>query len=430
MGFPTRPGVGRIKGGERWMNGEDDTGAPDDAASGSPPSRPGGMDGLPDWIVRQATASDAADELLDTVCRTLLAGGVPLWRVSIGTAALDPMFRGLGLNWWPDRPLETVNVAHGPESDASFARSPVNALVMAKKTAARWRLMHGEGCETYPMLEELREGGATDYLLRVVPFAEGSGLKGVWVSLATDRSWGFSDADAAVVDRLLPAFALSVFRLSTSRTMREVLKTYLGPLSSRRVLAGDTRRGLGHSIAAAILLADLRGFTGMAEREDPAHVVAWLNEHLEAAGEPVALHGGEILKFMGDGLLAVFPVEDRDSRPCLVCGRALEAAQAAIANNAAVNEARRAAGLPALDLDVALHFGDVFYGNVGSGRRLDFTIIGRAVNEASRIEALCETLGRPLLCSAAFAERCGRPMANLGAFAMRGVAGSRTIWGV
>ena len=189
---------------------------------------------------------------------------------------------------------------------------------------------------------------------------------------------------------------------------------------------GEVRRGTGRTIEAAILLADLRGFTTLAGREPAGRVVTWLDQHLEAIGEAVAAQEGEVLKFLGDGLLAVFPVEQgTDDREA--CRRALIAAEQALAATEELNAGRRAADEPGLGLDLVLHFGEVVYGNVGAARRLDFTIIGPTVNEASRIEALCQELGRSLLLSSAFAARCGQPTKSLGLFALRGCVGETEI---
>jgi adenylate cyclase len=194
------------------------------------------------------------------------------------------------------------------------------------------------------------------------------------------------------------------------------------------VLEGQIRRGEGETVAAAILLADFRAFTTLTDRDDPAKVVGWLDEHFDAIGEPVMRSGGEILKFTGDGFLAIFPVSDPEHRPCATCSGALDAAEQALALNRELNARRRWAGLPALEVDLVLHFGRVVYGNIGTSRRLDFTVIGRAVNEASRIEELCDEAGRSILLSNTFAERCGRPLHMVGTFALRGLERKQQIW--
>ena len=194
------------------------------------------------------------------------------------------------------------------------------------------------------------------------------------------------------------------------------------------MLGGQIRRGEGRTIWAAILLTDLRGFTALADRQDPTEVVGWLDEHFEAVGEPVAASGGEILKFMGDGFLAVFPVSAPEIHPCIDCESALQAAVAARAANRRLNETRRARNLPVLDVDIVLHFGEVVYGNVGTNRRLDFTVIGRAVNEASRIEKLCGDLDHSILISDSFASRCKHALDAVGSVSLRGLERAQRVW--
>jgi adenylate cyclase len=193
-----------------------------------------------------------------------------------------------------------------------------------------------------------------------------------------------------------------------------------GVAPGRRILGGQVRQGTAQQLSAAIMIADLRGFTGVADRTPAERLVAGLNEHLGAVVEAVERHSGQVLKFLGDGLLAVFSLAARPAEAA--CADALAAAQEALAANAAVNARRATTGEPPLALDIALHLGDVMYGNVGSVRRLDFTVIGPAVNEASRIEALCEPLGCHLLTSAAFARACPRSLRSQGRHALRGVA--------
>jgi adenylate cyclase len=231
-----------------------------------------------------------------------------------------------------------------------------------------------------------------------------------------------------MLDEVLPALGLAICKFSLSRTLHETLATYLGSGTSTRVLKGHIRRGEGETVAAAILLADFRAFTALTDRDDPVRVVGWLDEHFDAIGEPVTRCGGEILKFTGDGFLAIFPVADPEDRPCATCGSAFDAAEQALALNRALNDRRRSAGWPGLEVDLVLHFGELVYGNVGTSRRLDFTVIGRAVNEASRIEELCDDVGRSILVSDTFAERCGRELELVGTFTLRGLERKQQIW--
>jgi len=380
------------------------------------------------WIAEQATGRDDGIALLDGFCRALVDLGLPLWRMNVMTPALDPSVRAFSFDWRSDRGASLASAAHDDEGIHS-AQTPVHALLAEGRTFSRWRL-HDEldAVEMLPPLRELRAEGGTDYVLHIIWFAPGTALRGLAVSFATDVPSGFSAEDMAILAEVLPALGLAICKFSLSRTLHETLATYLGSETSARVLKGRIRRGEGETVAAAILLADFRAFTELTDRDDPMKVVGWLDEHFDAIGEAVMRAGGEILKFTGDGLLAIFPVSNPEKQPCVICGVALDAAEQALESNRALNERRRSEGLPELDVDLVLHFGEVVYGNVGTSRRLDFTVIGRAVNEASRIEELCDDTERRILVSETFAERCGRRLEAVGTFALRGLERKQRIW--
>ena len=379
------------------------------------------------WLAEHATSTDDENVLVEGVCRGLTEMSVPLWRVTISTPTIDPMHRGIALTWYVEQGVSRVLAAHGAEKTSSWLRSPIPALLGSGERFARWRLYTLKE-DDFPLLHELRAQDGTDYLLFLIGFAPGTALRGVAISFATRSPSGFSEAEIAAIEAILPALGLAVAKLSLSHALREVLATYLGDTTGRRVLEGQIQRGQGETVPAAILLADLRSFTALSDQADPVDVVRWLDEHFDALGDPVAAHGGEILKFLGDGFLAAFPVLDARALPCAGCGQALSAAADALRANAALNARRRAADLPALEVDIVLHYGEVVYGNVGTSRRLDFTLIGPAVNEASRIEGHCETLDRPLLISDRFARRCGQPLEEVGTISLRGLASAQRVW--
>jgi len=386
--------------------------------------------GIEARLIARATESDEAEAIIAEFCEALVTTGLPLWRLSLAVPVIDPLFRGVSLAWRRGEGMAVFPTVHGPEGEDTFFRSPVGWLQANDLAFVRWRLERSNGSPDLPLLNELRQAGATDYLLHAAAFAPGSAMAGVGISFATDRPGGFTEVEQAALAGLVPVIALVTAKLSLSHAMREMLDTYLGPATGARVLAGEMRRGQGTVVHAAILLADLRGFTAVADRDDPLKVVGWLNEHFDALGEPVQRYGGEISKFLGDGFLAVFPVADPDALACPACTGALDAAREALARNARLNASRRRDGLPPLEADIVLHYGRVVSGNVGTDRRLDFTVIGRAVNEASRIERLCDGLERSLLLSDAFARRCGAALVPVGEFALRGVGRKQRIWGL
>lgn len=382
------------------------------------------------WIAAHATATDDHDTLLAGFCESLVEAGLPVWRVSVMAPALDPTLRGVSLNWHAGEGMSFVANAHGADEESDWLLSPVYALVEKGETFGRWRLDAPGLAVDFPVLNALGAQGGVDYVLHIAEFAPGTALRGIAVSFCTRAAAGFTGADLAAIADVLPFLTLAMAKMGLAHTFREVSATYLGRSTAERILDGQIRRGEGRAVPAAILLTDLRGFTALADRVDPADMVTWLNEHFDALGDPVARHGGEILKFLGDGFLAIFPVPDADTLPCPVCGGALDAATEGLAANAALNARRRAAGLPELPAECVVHFGTVIYGNVGTERRLDFTIIGRAVNEASRIESQCAALGHELLVSDSFAERCARPLEPVGTIELRGLSRPMRVWTV
>lgn len=381
------------------------------------------------WLGKHATASDDEDALVEGLCHGLTELGLPLWQVSVLTPTIDPAQRGIALNWNAQRGVSRMFAQHGVEKEETWLM-PIAALSQNGTQFARWRLDKLETGNDFTLFHELRMQNATEYVLFLIDFAPGTALLGAAFSMVTQRPSGFHDTDIAAVEALLPAFGVAMAKLGLSHTLREVLTTYLGCTTGKHVLNGEIRRGQGEKVSAAILLADLRSFTELTDRADPMEVVGWLNEHFDALGKPVAEQGGEILKFLGDGFLAIFPVQDTGTTPCKICDQALKAAVEALRGNAALNRRRCAAGAPELKADLVLHFGEVVYGNVGTDRRLDFTVIGRAVNEASRIEGHCEILGRALLVSDSFASRCSQPLEMIGTVDLRGLASPQKVWSV
>ena len=389
-----------------------------------------GVDQLIRDLLETATRSDDPADLINLACAGMLDLGLPLWRLSVGIQTIDPTIRAVSYVWLRNEGLSRLTTPYvpGPDNDEPYLRSPIYALVRDEQTQRHWRLDRGEGCADIPLLDELRAEGATSYFMHIVRFGGeiAAAVPGVAIAIATDRPGGFTEGDLARFYAVMPAVGLASYRYMLARVSSAILGVYLGERTARRVLAGEVRRGTGRAIEAAILLADLRGFTSLAGREPPARVVAWLDQHLEAVGEAVAAQDGEVLKFLGDGLLAVFPADETVTSD-EACRRALTAAEQALAATTALNADRRDKGEPELAMDVVLHYGEVVYGNVGAARRLDFTVIGPTVNEASRIEALCAELGQHLLLSAPFASRCGRATTSLGRFALRGCPGETEV---
>ncbi|CAN0477960.1 unnamed protein product, partial [Discosporangium mesarthrocarpum] len=286
----------------------------------------------------------------------------------------------------------------------------------------------------FPVLEDLVEQGVTDYLMIKVPFKVASleGYEsGMIVSCASDAPGGFSEICITALRRLAPRLALVIHNRLLREITINVLDTYVGRQAGERILGGEISRGSLQQIDAAILLMDFRGFTALSDRTDGAHMAALLNEYFERIVPPVIDRGGEILKFMGDGVLATFSLTDLQDE--MVCMTALDASIEALQNVRAWNAERAKSGAPVMELDVAVHVGRVQFGNVGAGDRLDFTVIGAAVNEASRIEALSDALDRHLLVSEEFADaatHCTDRLVSVGRHRLRGVSRTEELFTV
>ena len=256
------------------------------------------------------------------------------------------------------------------------------------------------------MLEDLRRRGMTDYVAMVNRFgADGAiGMMDcTFSSWSTDRPGGFEDADLAALEFLVPCLALAIKSASIARITETLVETYLGRDAGHRVLSGHIERGVAEKISAVLWFSDLQGFTRITDTAPPTQIIPLLNDYADAVVSAIRGQGGEVLKFMGDGILAIFDA----AAAADACRQALDAADDAVRHVAALNQRRRAEGLPVTRFYLGLHVGEVFYGNIGSFDRLDFTVVGPAVNETSRIAAMCRSLDQHVLLSPAFAAAAG-----------------------
>ena len=370
-----------------------------------------------DWLVRDTASQPYIDNIFVELCERLRDRGVPIGRATLHIRINHPQWLGARMLWRPglaEAELQ-LNAYDGLSSDA-FLQSPVKAMLDGA-TEVRGRLNATTADQDpFPLFDELRLQGLTDYVMWPLQFTRGQRHV---ISFAADAPNGFSERDIDVLADLLPAFTLVTEIRVRNRLARTFLETYVGPHASEQILAGATRRGSGVTVNAVIVVYDLRGFTAISEQWPRDNVIAMLNDYFDAISDPVARHGGEILKFMGDGLLAIFPLDNPDA-----CIEALSAITEARAAMAALNVDRSARALEPLGYGVGVHLGDVMYGNIGSRTRLDFTVIGPAVNVASRLETLTKTVGRNTLLSGDFVQQAGdvARFEALGALQLPGVA--------
>src|SRR6266478_7993140 len=349
------------------------------------------------WILGEGPHIDSDVEMFDELCWRLLGDGVPLWRATLYMGTLHPLIRGIGARWLRELKLiEEFRILHGAEESDEYLRSPIRAAI-ERGTPFRRRLV--EETPEYPLLSKLRGFGVTDYFALAL---NRSFRRFPVVTWATDRPSGFGDAEIAALEDINPALAAIVEPRAVRRITENLLDTYLGPQAGRRVLAGQIQRAQGEQLRAVIMMADMRGFTALSDRLPGADVIELLDDYFDAIVTSVEAHKGETLKFMGDGVLAIFPAADDDDFAASSV-QALEAALEGLERLGHINKARRASDQPEVRIGIGLHLGEVIFGNVGAADRLDFTVIGPAVNLASRIEGLTKRLLRPILVSSAFA---------------------------
>ncbi len=340
------------------------------------------------WLVDAASDCPGADHLLAELGAHLVADGVPLAAGSLTLEVPHPLIAKRTWLWRADsgQVIEALGFAPG-----GLAPDPPN------DAGRRW-------------LRDIARGEVQE---DAVGRPDGPLLG--WIAQRPFR--------AGEIEQLRQAarFAATPLAVLAARaTLRATLDAYLGKRSAERVLAAPLRRDLGETIQAALLYADLRNFTSLSETSPPADVIAALDAWFDRIAGAVHAFGGEVLKFIGDGVLAIFPVVE--ASPRRACDAALRAASAAEAGMAYLNKERRAHGLPPLSFGAALHLGEMLWGNIGAANRLDFTAIGPAVNLASRLEGLCKPLGRTVLVSGALAAETDMPLIALGSHWLRGIA--------
>ena len=376
------------------------------------------VEGIAGWLKREARANPSFTDLYDELCWRLVASGMPLLRASLHGGTLHPQYLGATYMWWRDVATTVkVMIAHEVAESLTYAQNVVRRVREGGETLRR--RLEGDDAELdLAVLPELRARGATDYI--AFPVASQFGFGAYMAAYVTDRSGGFSEREIADLAYLSELLSIIADMNSQRQVAENILKAYLGPQTGPKVLAGQIRRGSGETISAMLWSSDLRGFTAISDRLEGDRVIALLNELFDLQARAIADHGGEILKFIGDGVLAIFPVSDPGQAP-EAAANALAAALEAQSKLAELRALPSAELRPNLQIVTALHFGTVTYGNIGSADRLDFTVIGPAVNLVSRIEAIGKSLDLQVIVSDDFAKVYGRELKSLGLHQLRGL---------
>ncbi len=379
---------------------------------------------ITDWLIDGARSAANPADMMAQTCERLVQAGLPLWRVGVFVRTLHPDIYGRNFIWRPDAEVEigTVDfdILNAPEFKASAL-----SIVFTQGIEVRARVDDPQS-RRFPIIEDLRAEGVTDYVALPLHFVEGSINASSWT---TKQPGGFSDDQLAALRRLVAPLARIIEIISLSRTATLLLDTYVGNRAGARILGGQIRRGHADSMHAAIWLSDLRGFTALSDRLPAETVVDILNGYFDCQVSAIRTHGGEVLKFMGDGLLAVFPIDEYVGDAQQVCSHVLEAARE---SRASVEALHYPIGetIERFRFGVALHVGHILYGNIGGGNRLDFTCIGPAVNLAARLEKIAGRLNRTIVASEGFAGICAGGWSELGEFPIAGFSKAERVYGL
>lgn len=387
------------------------------------------------WVTKAGLYGTSEPDLLRGFCKGLNKAGLSVARALVVIDTLHPVHEGRVFRWRSDNASESEVVEYGRtnqggEAAESWRRSPFYHLLQTGASTLRRRLYEPDGPE-FSLFEDLRTEGQTDYLAIIQRFAEDSiigEMDCVYSSWMTAEEGGFSDAEVEALQRLVPSLSLAIKSASLSRILETLVETYLGRDAGRRVLQGRIERGVADRIEAVLWFSDLRGFTTVTDSMPPGEVIPLLNDYAEATVSAIHEAGGDVLKLIGDGTLALF----RSDRNGEACRCALDAEELMRGRVREVNERRRDRGLATTSPYLGLHVGEVYYGNIGSQERLDFTVIGPAVNEVSRIAAMCRSAERDVLLSSAFvaslADEERSRVVSVGRYALRGVSRAQELF--
>ncbi len=378
------------------------------------------------WLTDGARSAQRPEALLADLCERLVRAGIPLWRVAVFVRTLHPQIMGRRFLWQAGAGVTITEGAFALLEDDRFQSSPFLAVIKSGRTVRR-RLADTNSQQEFSIYGELRSQGATDYVANPLIFTDGSVHVVTW---STQQKGGFNDAQTAGIETIVTPLARVAEIRALQRTTANLLDAYVGHHAGERILAGQIRLGHSELLHSVIWLSDMRGFTALADQLPPQTLVDLLNRYFDCQVPAILQYGGEVLKFIGDGLLAIFPLARAATNASEVCDRALKAARQAQVNIESLEAPTNAGNASGVRFGLALHLGEVLYGNIGSGNRLDFTCIGPAINLAARLEKLAASLRRTIILSAEFAKHSRINLEPLGEFAVAGFAEKQETFGL
>ena len=377
-----------------------------------------------EWLRGPALQIESGAQAVDEFAWRMLAAGFPLARMTLHSSTLHPQFLGTSFVWWRDvgQTVQTF-ITHEVGDAVPYQHNTVLRVIRGGETLRR-HIGAADSVLDLPILHDIQARGCTDYLALPVTGAHGRRYS---VSFATDRATGFSSHEVDTMTAISQHVSVVCDTFSQRALTRNLLDAYLGSSAGPKVLAGQIRRGTGEELNVVLWSSDLRGFTARSDRLPGAQMVAILNALFEVQAQSIRDHGGEILKFIGDGLLAIFPI-DATTTAAVAANHAMDAAKEALAAVRGLAADPSMAGEPALEIVVALHAGTVIYGNVGAADRLDFTVIGPAVNLVSRVENVAKLLDQPIVVTEDFARAHGGALRSVGYHPLRGLSAARELF--
>ncbi|WP_137129108.1 adenylate/guanylate cyclase domain-containing protein [Rhizobium sp. FY34] len=383
------------------------------------------MDKVADWLTRAALSGRSLEDIVRGFCDRIAAAGLPIARVHLSFAMLHPLYDALGFTWRAADGLTVEGYRYDAGNPDIFLKSPYYKLLSSNLDYMRRRIP-AEGPVEFPVFEDLRREGITDYISFMQPFGDQS-VQGMMGSWSTDAKDGFDDETIGALLRIQNHLAVAAKMAVLDKLANNMLTTYLGGDAGKRVLNGQIRRGDGETIRAALVMGDMRHSTMLAEREGRQTYIDTLNDFFDAIATPFNRNGGQILSFMGDGFLAVYPCDRHREPSQQACQAAISAVRQAQIRVAHLNTERRKKHKAVIHYGIGLHVGNVMFGNVGLQERLTFSAFGSAVNEVSRLQSLSKKYDREVIATQAFANYCGGDWTTLGQEKLRGVRQKVTV---
>lgn len=376
--------------------------------------------------MEQALGTTSAEELLEQCSLRLNAAGIPIWRANVSFQILHPLYRAMSLTRFRGVGIEETNQFSGDQETLDmWARSRQFHMIENDLPFLRRKLAGPEANLDFDMFVEIEKRGATDYFGYIVPFTGDDfgdfGQNGVVGSWVTDRPGGFNDSDLQSLLRIQQRLAVACKMVIKEKITENVLSAYLGPDAGKQVLSGQIKLGDGESTHAVIWFSDLRNSSGLADSLPPEEFITLINEYFQCMAGAVLDSGGEVLRFIGDAVLAIFPIRGGHENEGEACATALIAARDAVDRMGELNKSRTKDSKDPLGFGIGLHVGDVMFGNIGVTARVEFSVVGPAANEAARIETLTKTLGHQVIFSDHFTSALKEDWQSLGKHALRGV---------